>query len=224
MARISRKELKHDEFVETAVDIGQWLEEHWRRVATWAGVVVVAVVVTALVVWSTARARERTRQILAAGMSQYEKALAAEEGVDAELQAALPLFEEAGERAGSAGHVARYYQAATLSRLGRTDEALPLLEGVLAEGLDHPTLAGSAQSLLVTLYQEAGRTDSAIELLQRMVDETEPSNPPDQSLLMLARIQENQGDLAAARVTWQRIVDDYPDSPGAAEAGALLAR
>ena len=40
MARLRRKDIKHDEFVEGFVDFGHWLEHNWRTVARWAGLVV----------------------------------------------------------------------------------------------------------------------------------------------------------------------------------------
>jgi tetratricopeptide (TPR) repeat protein len=222
MARFSRKDLKHDEFVETAVDIGQWLEDHWRSVATWGGAVVVVAAVVALVIWNNARTREQTRQILADGMSRYQQAETTAVGVDEELREALALFEEAAERGGAAGEVARYYQAATLGRLGRVDEALPLLEQLVEAGLQQPTLAGSAQSLLASLYVETGQADRAIELLTRLADEIEPSFPADQALAQLARLHEDRGDVEEARRIWQRIIDEYPGTAGATEAGAAL--
>ena len=47
--RISRKELKHDEFVEKAFDFGEWLEENWKTAAGYAGLA--AVLIVAILGW-----------------------------------------------------------------------------------------------------------------------------------------------------------------------------
>lgn len=222
--RISRKQLKHDEFVEAAFDFGHWLEENSMLVLKWvAGVVLVAL---AIVVWQfNARQNRRERaELLAQGMQQYEQAEEQSFEDPAVLQQALGTFDEVSESAGGSatGQVARFYRGAALFRLGRLDEATAALEEVAGSSSAPPTLGGTAQALLARVHVAAGRPDQAVSLLTAELERSDPLIPEDQALLELGRIHEDAGRPGQAREAWQRILDDLPQSAAAIEARQLL--
>jgi len=226
MARkITRKELKHDEFVEAAFDLGHWFEQHWKPVVMGAG----AVVVLALAVWGgvalTERRRQHTEALLAQGQRQFEQAATEGFTSDDDLSSALAAFEGVVDSAGAestTGQVALYYQAVTLQKLGRQQDAIACLEQVTGEGNLPRTLRAAASSLLASLYAESGSSSRAAEFLDGIVAQEDPALPADQALLQLGKIFLNEGRDEQARETWQRIVDDYPQTNSAAEARALL--
>jgi TolA-binding protein len=221
--RITRKEMKHDEFVETAVEAGAWLEQNWPTVAkAAAGVVVVALLVVAFL-WYGRHNREQAVTLLAQGMERYQEVEAAGFDDPAPLEEALGLFEKAADRSSSspAGQSARYYQGVALYRLGRPDEATAVLEELAGED-PTPTLRGSATILLAETLAAQGEAERAIALLEALADDPESAIPPDQALLRLGHVYRLEGDEAEARRIWERIRRDYPQSAGAAEVGQLL--
>jgi len=224
--RITMKEMKHDEFVEAAFDFAQWLEKHWRTVV----LVAVAIIVVALLVygwfWNAERKREQAEQFVAQGIMAFERAQTTDFTDANELSAALDQFASAIDASSrsAAGASARFYRGATLYRLGRNDEAITELSEVAGGEGAAVTLAWTATSLLAEVYVETGQSEAALSLLSGAAARDDAAYPTDLVLLQLGRIQRDGGDEAAARESWQRIVDEFPESASAGEANTLLAR
>lgn len=221
--RLTQKEMKRDEFVESAMDAGQWLEQNWPMLAkAVAGAVVVVLLVIAFV-WYGRHNQEQAGVLLAQGMQRYQQAEAAGFADAAQVEEALGYFEQAVDRSSGspAGQSASYFRGAALYRLGRVDEAVDVL-GDLAGADTAPTLSGSARALLAETLAAKGESERAITLLEELADDPESAFPPDQALLRLGRVYRSVGNEAEARRVWERIGRDYPQSAGAAEAGQLL--
>jgi len=224
--RLRRKDMKKDEFVETMFDFGQWLEDNWSKVLRWAGVVLLIVVLALCWHWYSGYSAEKAAETLAQGMTRYKQAEMGGFTSTAALDDALVLFEEATglSKRSSAGKSARFYQGATLYRLGRFDEAIPLLQEV--RGFDDPpTLKGLSGALLAEVFVGAGQTDKAISQLEEMAADAEAAEaayPADQALLQLARIHRQSGDLEESMNVLRRIAEEFPQSAGAMEANSLI--
>ncbi len=221
--RLTRKEMKKDEFVETAIDIGQWLEEKWPVVVRYASIAALAVVIVLAWWWYAGYNRGRAEELLAQGMSKYASAETVGFAVPEEVEEALALFEESSDRASNtpAGRTALYYKGASLYRLGRLDEAIPVLEEV--SRLDEPaTLVGISGAMLADALVDAGQPDRALAVLEGMAAKEEPHYPVDMTLLKMASIHQAAGNIEAARELWRRITDEHPQTPGAMEASRLL--
>jgi len=221
---ISRKNLKHDEFVEKAGEAGHWLEEHWRTAAIVGGAVLLVVLGYALWSWNAARGRAAAETALASGLAHYGLAEKAGFTASGELDSALADLTTAAERGGggAVGETARYFRAATLYRLGRSEEAVPLLERTIGSSSATMTLRGSATRLLATVYAQTDRVDEAVALLDDAISAEAPVVPPALALLQLGRIERGAGREDDARQTFQRLLDDYPQSAPAQEAQRLL--
>ena len=126
---------------------------------------------------------------------------------------ALAEFEKASGAAGStpAGQVATFYKGATLLRMGRTAEAVPALEKVVAEAREH-TVLDPAKVLLAETYQASGQGDRAVALLKEMAQRTDSFYPTSVILLRLAGIYREQGRLAEARETLQKLIAQSPQT------------
>jgi TolA-binding protein len=223
MARISRKELKKDEFVEAAFDLQHWLEHNWPTVVKIAVPILVAGLIVGAWFWHANRVQRQSQDLLGQGMHQYRQA-EADGFVDMDrLGDSLDLFEQAAERAGGStvGQVARYYRGVTLYRLSRVEEAIAALESVELGREDSPSL-GAAKALLADLLVESGKVEQAVAMLNELADQPETSYPPDLALLHLGRIQKAQGNIEEARQSWSRIVEEYPESAAAQQASRLL--
>jgi tetratricopeptide (TPR) repeat protein len=221
--RLRRKDMKKDEFVETIFDFGQWLEDNWPKVLRWAGVVVLIVVLGLCWHWYSGYSEEKAVDTLAQGMTRYKQAEMGGFTSNAALDDALALFEEANgfSKRSAAGKSALFYQGATLYRLGRFEEAIPVLQRVNGYD-DPPTLQGLSGALLADVYAGAGQTDKAISQLEEMAAEEEAAYPADQALLQLARIHRESGNLEESNNVLRRIAEEFPQSAGAMEANSLL--
>lgn len=217
---MSRKELRQDEVAEAAVEARDWLEDNLQLVLTWAaGIAVIAAIGTGIWFWMQAKQAEQ-RAALSAAHADFVKA--EESGFtdfDA-MSAALDAFAGVADGSGKSAATARYYQAVTLHKMGRSEEALPILEELVAA--DARTLQSAAQTLLVSLYVDAGRTDDALALLAAAA-ESESGLPAEQALLQQARLLEGEGREDEADALWRRLRDEYENSAGAGEAARKLA-
>ena len=220
MARMSRKELRQDEVAEAAVEAKDWLEENLGLVMRWAaGVAVIGAVGLGIWFWMQSQAT-KARAAFSAAHADF---LTADEtgftDFDA-MSAALDGFEKLAAKGGKTADSAKYYQAVTLNKMGRTEEALPLLEELAGAGT--ATLRASSQTLLANLYVEAGRVDDAIALMATAA-EAGDGLPIDQALMHQARLLEGEGREAEAKALWQRLQDEFENTPGANEAARKLA-
>jgi tetratricopeptide (TPR) repeat protein len=223
MARISRKELKRDEFIEATKEAENWLEENWRLVLQILGIVAVVGLLVGGWFWYAKHNREQAVSLLDEGMQTYRTAEGGGFADTAGLESALTSFDAAAQKGGSApvGRVADYYRGATLFRLGRYDEAIAALQRV-ADRAETPSLAGSASALIAEVHVARGDREQAIAVLEALVDAEPPTYPVDQALLELGELYQEAGDGERARELWQRILDEYPARGAAGEARQLL--
>lgn len=222
--KITRKELKHDEFVEAGLDAGEWLEEHWRTVAAGAGAVLGVVLLFVGWNWWSENRQERAGRLAAAGFALLEPTQSGT-GPAVDPAAAAAKFEEAATMAGGSplGDVARTYRAVALLRAGRAAEAVPLLEAV-SGSVEDPVLRGTARALLADALEASGNADRAAEVLTDLADATDPVYPSDLALLRLGEVRARQGRDDEARRAWQDVLSRYPESAASAQARQRLAR
>lgn len=231
MARkVTRKSLKHDEFLEAAFDLEHWVEQHWRQ----AAMVVAGVVAVGLVAWGVAwwrgRSAAETERMLSAGLEKIRggpstPGVAVVGDVTSRYQAALPDFEQAA-RAGSGkgvGRVAAFYQGAALARTGRSSEAVGVLEPLAASG-GSDLLADLTRAKLGWLYMETGQTDKAISAWKDLGSRTDGYYPGDYALLNAAGILKGAGRNEEAKATLQDLMARFPQGGATQEAAAMLAK
>ncbi len=222
--KITRKALKHDEFVEAGLDAGEWLEEHWRAVAAGTGAVLAVVLLVVGWNWWSENRQARAGRIAAEGFALLEPAKS-ETGGGGDPVAASAKFEEAAKMAGRSplGDVARTYRAVSLLRAGRAEEAVPLFEAV-AGSTDDPVLRGTARALLADALEASGSADRAAEVLRELAEAPDPVYPPEIALVRLGDIRARQGRGEEARRAWQDVLTRYPESAASTEARQRLAR
>ena len=226
MARkITRKELKQDEFVDAAVDFGKWLEENWPKVLRWVGVV--AVVAVLIISWTaySRHNREQAELRLSAVLATYDR-LETEGFTDpAELETVLGDLEElAGAAGGNSSAVAHLYRGSGLYQLERYEDAEQALQKAISRADSSSTLYATATAVLANVFEATGRGEEAIGLLDGLIADDDGQAPKDQTLLQIGMIHERAGRTDEARVAWERVTDDYPNSVAAGEARRLLTR
>jgi tetratricopeptide (TPR) repeat protein len=217
--KITRKDLKRNEIAETVGRTMDYVTGHRRGVVESIAIAAaVALLVAAFFLVRGYRESQAGRE-LSAGLTALDTPVAgspaalnapktyATEG-EREREARSHLERAAGIRGTEAGRAAAVILAArepaaassseTLSRAARDAKA----EVAAAAELDEARLLASK-----------GKTSEAIDRLKRAIESPRSSAPKDALLFALAEIYEKSGAPADARATYQRLVNDYPNSP-----------
>jgi len=137
----------------------------------------------------------------------------------ARLEAALGKFVAVANRYPStiSGIAARYQAAATLAALGRNTEAIARYKEVIERAGDG--IYGEAARLgLASVEAQAGQYDASITAYKELSAKKEGKIPVDGVLMQLGRTYAMAGRTADALRTFQRIVDEFPQSGYAAAA------
>ena len=131
----------------------------------------------------------------------------------ARLQAALGKFMAAADRYPSttSGIAARYQAAATLAALGRNTEAIARYKEVI-ERAGTTVYGDTARLGLASAEAQAGQYDAAIAAYKELSARNDGKMPVDGVLMQLGRTYAMAGKPADALRTFQRIVDEFPQS------------
>lgn len=120
-----------------------------------------------------------------------------------------------------AGRAARYHAANTLVALGRLDEAETAYREVTDDAGD--LYGASARMGLAEVYALQGRYDEAVTTLTELSANRDGMLPVDGVLWQLAEVHLKAGQRDEARAAFQRVVDEFPESPYAAPARQRVA-
>jgi len=222
-AKLTKKSMAQDEFIEGVFDLGEWLEVHWRRVAVGLGAFIGVVLLG--IAWGSMRdgAAEEANRLLGVGIDAFAPSPGADGQTPAPRYAeALPLFEQAAATgSGRIKDVAQLFRARTLLALGRAGDAVPLFEGMTKNG--HEGLAAEAKVSLAEALEATGNPDRAATLLQEVATPTKgASYPTDAALLLLGNLRDRQGKKDDAKRAYDDLIAKFPQSPFAAEAREKL--
>ena len=233
--RFSRKEIKHDKFVEE-METAYAVARRNAPAVVWS-IVAVLVLIAAIAGFMLWRTRQETvaQKRLSEGIEIIEAPVAAggetapAAGTYASEQEkvakAEPVFRSVMEEYGSsdAADVASLYLARMEIGRGDTASARKKLEEFIDEHSDH-LLAQAARVSLIDLRLASGEAEQVAAELEKDVSSTEAPLPQDVALALLARAYETAKQPQKARDAYQRIVNEYPDSPYTLEAQRKLFR
>jgi TolA-binding protein len=129
-------------------------------------------------------------------------------------QAALTKFKIAADAYPStdAGIYARYQEGATSVALGTTPGAIAAYEQVIKESGDG-FYGQMARLGLAEAQARAGQYDAAITTFKELAQRKDGPLPVDGILMQLGRTYLEAGKKADAQQTFNRIVEEYPESP-----------
>ena len=207
----TRHALKQDRLVETARSGVGWFQENRSRViqASVALVVLIAIVVAALVVYS----KRSAAADLAFGeaMDTYNAPLAQPgqpptpgektfPSATARATQANQQFVQLANQYGffEAGKTARYFAGLTAIDLGQTGPAETNLKQV-ADGHD-AALASLAKLALANLYQQLNRSSEAVVLYNQLIAKPTSTVPADAARLQLAALYEKTNPAEANKI------------------------
>jgi predicted negative regulator of RcsB-dependent stress response len=235
MNKTEREQLKHNEAADALVAANSYLSRHGRTVA-------LAAVAVLLLVGSVfgyrafkARTEERAQQQLAAAVEVLNAPIAAAPAPGAtpapaaagtyateaaRSEAALKqLLATADSFSGTeAGLRARYHAASLYAETNRAKEAADAYTAVRDQA-GASTLLGRMASLgLASMQVRQKQFDPAIKALQELSQRRDGPLPVDAVLVQLAEAYQQAGRAAEASQTLQRVIDEFPQSPYAADA------
>jgi len=134
-------------------------------------------------------------------------------------QAALTKFKIAADAYPStdAGVYARYQEGATSLALGSTPAAIAAYEQVIKESGDN-FYGQMARLGLAEAQVRAGQYDPAINTFKEMAQRKDGPLPVDGILMQLGRTYLEAGKRTDAQQTFNRLVEEYPESPFSGDA------
>ena len=231
MKRIERHKLKENEFATTVAHARDALAQRQREITT---VIVVAVVALAAVggylLWQNSRTAKANGSF-AAALAIYEAQVVPPQAPapgspaplpqpgtyqteQAKLEAALPKFLEAADKYpnAEAGIAARYYAAGILASLGRPAEAEQRFKEVADKAGDG--IYGRTAKLGMAEAQIAqAKYDPAIAIYTELSRDANSRIPVDSVLMQLGRAYVRAGKKEEAVRAFNRIVEEFPQSP-----------
>ena len=218
MAGLTRKEIKHDEFLETADDVGHWLEEHWKIIlAVLGAALIVLVAVLGWRQWSNSKSDElRTR--LAEAQGAYLDGVPTDDGI---LESFRAIASDAGSR--PEGAVARFYEGVVLLRRGDASAAIGPLDAAVA-GASDALLRQNARVALGRAHAVSGDFEAAETVLREVAADDGSPFPPEEALMTLAELHRAAGDSDAAETVLREVTERFPGTPAAQRAADELAQ
>ncbi len=229
MTKLHRKDLKHDEIQEKLTDAFRDITLHRREVAYI--IIVVAAIGLIAAAWYYYEQNQRTESqaLLGAAMDKYNSS-AGEDipqldpsipkpkysyRTDAEkYQAALNDFEQIAKKYSNtpAAEMARYYSGVCAFYLKQNDKAENYLKQS-TRASDRNILYYLSRMTLADFYSDSGKSDQAIQLLNEAVQKNKEIVPQENLLMQLGETYQKAGKSKDAENTFQKILDDYKDSP-----------
>jgi TolA-binding protein len=229
MKSIERHKLKENEFARTMVHAREVLDAQKRNITVTLTAVVVALAAFGGFMWWRQAKNSGANEMLASAIAVYDAPVvpiaAPAPGSPAplpqagtfttqreKLQAALPKFREAADRYPNStpGLVARYHLAGILAALGQYPEVVNKGSGTI--------YARTARLGLADAQVAQGKYDNAIQIYTELSRDTTSQMPVDGVLMQLGRAYVRAGRKEEAARTFDRIVQEFPQSSYLSEA------
>jgi tetratricopeptide (TPR) repeat protein len=231
MKRAERRHLKQNELQSFTRQVQDSLEQY-RNEATWIVVALAVVGVAGFGFWAwNQRMESRVHALLADALVVQEARIgppAAATGGGGGLtfptereraQAVIAKFKTAADAYPStdAGLFARYQEASTQMSLGNTADAAKAYQQVIDQGGDK--LYGQMGRLgLAEAHALSGQYEQAITAYKELAQRKDGQLPVDGILMQLGRVYRDAGRANDAQQTFNRVVEEFPDSPFNADA------
>jgi len=230
MKRAERQRLKQNDLGELTRQVQEVLTERKRDLG-WVGVGILVVGGAVLGYWAWQQREQRGAQkLLADAMIVQEARIgppAAATGSTAltfpterdRAQAALAKFKAAADAYPStdAGLFARYQEASTQVVLGNAGEAVKAYQ-VVIDRAGTRLIGQTARLGLAAAHARGGQFEQAINAYKELAQRKDGGLPVDGILMELGRVYRDAGRESDAQQTFNRLIEEFPDSPFNADA------
>ena len=221
--KISRRDMKRNELAETVGRTVGYVSEHKRgvteAVAIAAGVVILVGGFFAYRTWvgrSAGKDLSEALAILGTPLASEQPTATKTYPTEAARRVEAEKFLK---KAAAHGSTASGRAAQVILAAGGADKP-----GTSVEVFEKAARTGKSETAAVAEIDAAralaaqGKTVEAIDRLKRAIESPSTAAPKDALLFALAQIYEQSGAAADARATYQRLINDYPNSPYRADA------
>lgn len=236
MKASERHHLKQNEFADRTLKVAAGLAENRDRLIVWGALAALLIAGVGGVLYWQRSAREAGGALLGTAMSIVQAPIVPAPTLpgatqvagtyptlEARNEAALKAFKDVATAFGTAdaGRAAAYHHAALLLEIGRAAEAeTAFAEAAVQAGTSFYApmcRLGRAEAQVAQ-----GKYDDAIKLLTELAADRDGSLPVDGVLMQLARVSLKASKPSEAKAAFKRVVDEFPQSPYAAEARQQL--
>ncbi len=231
--RLTRKQIKQDDFITFFDTVMHWLGQNWRQAAIGFG----GALLVGLVWWGVngflGSRSDAASAALATAVDTYEAPVGSAAAADAKLK-----FNTDAERLAAAEKafqsvvssywltpqvkVAKLYLARIAADRGDLAGAIQQLTALSSRHSADPVVR-LAMLDLVTLRIAKGEGQQMVGDLEAMADGKDPRLPRDVALFELARVWERAGKPDEAGKAYRKLVENFPESPYVYEAKQRLA-
>jgi tetratricopeptide (TPR) repeat protein len=230
MKRTERRHLKQNEFERITLQALDMLGEKRREITT-VVLIVAAVGLVAAVYWAWRQhTQDSAHALLADAMIVAESRVGPPNAATGQpgltfptererTQAAVTKFKAAADAYPStdAGQFARYQEAALQLSLGNAAESIKTYQ-VLADSAGDALYGQMARLGLAEAYARSGQYEQSITAFKELAQRKDGQLPVDGILMQLGRTYRDAGKIADAQQTFNRIIEEFPDSPFNADA------
>jgi len=216
--RLTREEIKKDEVRDTLASLFLYLESHVKQIlAGVAALIVLAVIGTGIYLYMQKR-EVRAQEALAALLPPAPGPDGTTEAESLPSSERVTRLEELRDDFGGtdAARIGTGYMGGILAANGEIESARELWKEYL-DGGDSDVLSASVQINLWEADRREGKAQEVSDDLQRRL-QGDSGLPADLILYQLAVTYDSLDDAVQAADTWERLLDEYPASPWAAEA------
>ncbi|MBS1817691.1 MAG: tetratricopeptide repeat protein [Acidobacteria bacterium] len=232
MKSTERQHLKENELAHLAAAAGDLVQERGKPILT--AVVAIVVVVAAVggyIGWknsvesnahaklAAALAIEEARVGPPAAFGTQPQSGPSYVSVREKNQALMGKLKEVADAypSSDAGLYARYRQGSTAMALGDPKGAAAAFQQVISQGGDG-VYAQMARLALAEAQAQTGEYDAAIATFRDLSQRKDGQLPVDGLLIRLGRVQLDAGKTSEAEQTFNKLVQEFPDSPFTADA------
>jgi len=234
--KLSRKEIKRDQFREAMEQVLGYAGSHVRHIAlAVGGVVAVILVAVAVYVWWQAR-ETQAEEAFNRALTIYQAPIDAEDPApddpwsprfateEARRERAKELFSEVWEGYGGSqsGRLALVYLGRIALDEGDSETARQRWRTFVEEEED-TVLVSETHLNLIALERQEGRSEEVVQRLEAMLDQPDPGLPLDALLFELGSTYEALGREQQALDSYRRLVEEFQSSMYVQEAQQRMA-
>jgi TolA-binding protein len=232
--RITRKEMKRDEFVTALGRFSVWMEEHVKEALLLGGAALVVVVGSIVLVQFLSQQESKASNLLSRGLEMLHAPVRGDGSAPApgaltyasqqeKLQAVVAQMDSLMQSypRSKSGRLGLYYKGLALEEMGKNDEALKSLAGFVESNPDSYA-APMAQAAMAGLLESTGQSQKALEIYQQLSRQTSGAYPPQAALMDMGRCLEGMGKKDEARKVYEQLTKEYPESDYSREAQTRL--
>ncbi len=214
--RITKRDLKEDQFVTTALRMTSWVREHQNIVLAGAAIVVVVAILATVISTSRSRSRDASDSLLGQVEMLYSQGL-----YDRVIEQAQMLVDQYGgtQEAG----LAVFYMADSRMKMERYDEALAAYQIYIEDYHRDKTLTAASYTGMAACYEQLEDFSQAGQSYLQTAQKVPHYYGSPEALMNAGRCFSRAGEIEKAKESYRLLIENYSESRFLSEAQMELA-